>query len=202
MSRLKEERRSQILKASLQAVSDKGYHAVTLQDIADYAGVSKGVTNYHFQNKEEVLRTLLEAVTEKIFQREYNAISKQSSALDKLKAYIDAAFSTPDENKRFFRVYIDFLTQIRQNPQFKEINDRFYTNCWTIGREIVTLGQQEGIFANVDIEKAAVTIRALIDGSLIQWLMREQDDLHQFYKSICYDTLVGYLTNKQNIVKK
>ncbi|HZG58936.1 MAG TPA: helix-turn-helix domain-containing protein [Anoxybacillus sp.] len=40
--------------AAFQAVSDKGYEAVTLQDIADYAGVSKGVTNYYFENKEAV----------------------------------------------------------------------------------------------------------------------------------------------------
>jgi TetR/AcrR family fatty acid metabolism transcriptional regulator len=50
MKKKAEERREQILRAAFQAVSDKGYEAVTLQDIADYSGVCKGVTNYYFKN--------------------------------------------------------------------------------------------------------------------------------------------------------
>lgn len=197
MSKLKEERRRQILKAALQAVSDKGFHAITLQDIADYAGVSKGVTNYHFKNKEDVLRHLLESVTERIFQREYEAIKAQTTCLEKLKAYVNAAFSTPNENKRFFQVYLDFLTQVRQNPNFKDINDRFYENCWSLGREIVKVGKEEGIVPQpLNVEQGATMIRALIDGCLIQWMMRGEDDLHEYYKQSCYDTLLRFLTNK------
>ncbi|MEW9673671.1 TetR/AcrR family transcriptional regulator [Ammoniphilus sp. 3BR4] len=197
MSKLKEERRRQILKASLQAVSDKGFHAVTLQDIADYAGVSKGVTNYHFKNKEDVLLHLLESVTSRIFEREYQAIQEHSRALDKLRAYVNAAFSTPHENKRFFHVYLDFLTQVRQNEHFKEINDKFYGNCWSLGREIVVAGKEEGVFSpKLDVDQAAKMIRALIDGSLIQWLMIGEDELHEYYKQTCYVTLERFLTNK------
>ncbi len=36
------ERREQILKATFQAVVDKGYEGVTLQDIADYAAYEQG----------------------------------------------------------------------------------------------------------------------------------------------------------------
>lgn len=192
---LKQERRKQLLKASLKAVADKGFHALTLQDIADYAGVSKGVTNYHFKNKNDVLQHLLEWVTEKIYQNENDKIKAESTALNKLRAYVDAAFSTPTQNKRFFRVYLDFLGQVRHNPQFKEINDRFYENCWSLGREIVTLGQEEGIFPVKDVDKCAIAIRALIDGCLIQWMMIERDDLHGYYKELCFQTLKLFLTN-------
>ncbi|SFE93249.1 TetR/AcrR family transcriptional regulator [Alteribacillus iranensis] len=202
MSKLKEKRRNQILIASLQAIAEKGFHSLTLQDIADYAGVSKGVTNYHFKNKEDVLRHLLEWVTDKIYENEYNAIQQEHTAIGKLTAYVEAAFSTPAENKRFFRVYIDFLGQVRHNSNFKEINDKFYDNCWSIGREIVSLGQEEGIFpSNMDIEKASISIRSLIDGCLIQWLMREQEDLHDYYKTICLETLIASLTNN-NVVNQ
>ncbi|WP_240374419.1 TetR/AcrR family transcriptional regulator [Bacillus piscicola] len=201
MSKLKEKRRSQILIASLQAIADKGFHSLTLQDIADYAGVSKGVTNYHFKNKEDVLRHLLEWITDKIYEKEYNAIQKETTAIGKLTAYVNAAFSTPAENKRFFRVYIDFLGQVRHNSHFKDINDKFYENCWRIGNEIVTLGQEEGIFPEMDKQKASISIRALIDGCLIQWLMREQDELHEYYKEICLETLKSSLMN-QNIVSQ
>ncbi|SEC76827.1 TetR/AcrR family transcriptional regulator [Paenibacillus sp. GP183] len=196
MSELAAKRRNQILRAALQAVSDKGFDSVTLQDIADYAEVSKGVTSYYFNNKEDVLCHLLEWVTERIYQHEYAAIQMQTTALQKLKACVNAAFTTPDENKRFYRVYLEFLAKASRNPRYRQINDHFYENCWSLGTEIVSVGKSEGIFSEVDINKAAITIRALIDGCLIQWLMRDKDELHEYYRDTCYDTLVNYLTNK------
>jgi len=195
MNRNAEKRRSQILRAAFQAVSDKGFDTVTLQNISDYAGVSKGVTNYYFNSKDEVFGNLFEWVTHRINGNEWTAVNNQKTSLEKLKAYVNAAFTSPEENRKFFRVYLDFLAQANHNPRFQEINDQFYENCWAIGREIVSLGQKEGIFSGIDIEEAAVSIRASIDGCLIQWLMRRQDELHDFYRKVCYQTIVGYLTS-------
>jgi TetR/AcrR family fatty acid metabolism transcriptional regulator len=200
MGRIATERRTQILKATLQAISVKGFDAVTLQDIADYAEVSKGVPNYYFENKEDVFAHLFMWLTERIHTNEYKAIAKETTARGKLKAYVKAAFVSPQDNKRFFMVYLEFLTKASRNVRYREINQQFYENCWSLGREIVTLGIQENIFSSVDVNQAAVSIRALIDGSLIQWLMRDDDrvELHSFYCDTCYQTLIGYLTNFTN----
>lgn len=198
MTNKEKKRRSQLLWATFNAVSDKGFNTVTLQDIADYAGVSKGVTNYYFKNKDDVFGNLFEWLTQLIYENEHAAVSCKDSALEKLDAYVKAAFSSPEKNKQFFRVYLDFLAQVNHSPNYREINNKFYENCWSIGREIVSAGQQEGIFSNVDINEAAVTIRALIDGCLLQWLMRNQDDLHSFYRAVCYETIVRYLTSKES----
>ncbi|MHA6261447.1 TetR/AcrR family transcriptional regulator [Sporosarcina sp. CAU 1771] len=192
-----ENRKEQILKATFQAVVEKGFDAVTLQDISDNAGVSKGVTNYYFENKDDVFYQLLEWTIDKIYQNERLAINKETTAMDKLRAYVFAAISKPSTNRRFYKVYLDFLAQAGHKPQYRKVNDKFYENCWGIGREIVTLGIQEGIFYSTDIDKAAITIRALIDGCLIQWLMGDQDELHDFYRQTCFEGIVSSLTNKQ-----
>lgn len=191
-----EERRDQILRATFKAVTEKGYDSVTLQDIADYADVSKGVINYYFENKEDVFSHLLCWITEKIHKNERAAVNEKSGALNKLRGYVNAAFTSPKENKDFYRVYLDFLAQANHNNHFRKINYNFYNNCWALGREIVTEGQNEGIFANIDIEKATVTIRSMIDGCLIQWLMINNDELHDFYRNTCYESIANYLTNK------
>lgn len=190
-------RKEQILRATFQAVADKGFDAVTLQDVSEYAGVSKGVTNYYFENKNDVFCQLLEWTVDKIHRNERNAINKETTALNKLKAYVYAAISEPKHNRQFYTVYLDFLAQASHNPRFREINDKFYENCWAIGEEIVTLGINEGIFYTTDINKAKVTIRALIDGCLIQWLMRDQDELHDFYRQTCLEMILSSLTNKR-----
>lgn len=191
------DRRNLLLGATFKAVIDKGFDSVTLQDIADYSGVSKGVTNYYFKNKEDVFYHLFIWITDRIYQNEQAAVNAASGALNKLKAYVNAAFPSPKKNKEFFRVYLEFLAYATHNQPFREINNRFYENCWSIGRTIVSVGQEDNLFSkSIDIEKAAVTIRSLIDGCLIQWLMRGQDDLHEFYRNACYDAIANYLTNK------
>jgi len=198
MSSKANKRKKQILNATFQAVADKGYHAVTLQDISDYANLSKGVTNYYFENKNEVFYQLLEWTVERIHRNERQAINNETTAINKLKAYVYTAISEPEQNRKFYKVYLDFLAHAGHNAEYRKVNDKFYENCWEMGREIVTLGVKEKVFSVADIDKAAITIRALIDGCLIQWLMRDDDRLHSYYRDICFDAIKSYLTNTKN----
>ncbi|CQR55160.1 TetR/AcrR family transcriptional regulator [Paenibacillus riograndensis] len=189
-----EEKRKQILFAAFQALSELGYDSVTLQTIADHAEVSKGVVHYYFDNKEAVLVELLEWLTAKISAKEQAAVQEQQTAAGKLKAYIDSAFPGPAKNRSFYRVYLDFLARASRIPVYREINQRFYDNCARISTEVLTLGQKEGIFAKeLAPDTTAPVIRAIIDGCLIQWLMKDDDELHAAYKEMCYEAVMKVL---------
>ncbi|MCM3699683.1 TetR/AcrR family transcriptional regulator [Paenibacillus macerans] len=191
-----EEKQKLVLYAAFQAVSELGFDSVTLQVIADYAKVSKGVVHYYFESKEAVLIELLKWLTAKIYEKECAAIKLEKSAANKLHAYIGSAFVSPEKNRTFYRVYLDFLAKASRNPVYREINQQFYDNCNAIGQEIIQLGQKEGIFAvNLSAEQTAPKIRAVIDGHLIQWLMIDRDDLHEFYREACLQTVMSMLNN-------
>ncbi|WML50910.1 TetR/AcrR family transcriptional regulator [Neobacillus sp. PS3-12] len=192
-----EQRRKQILKAAFQAASEKGYESVTLQDIADYAEVSKGVTNYYFENKADVFAHLFEWITTRIYEKEAKSIDEKETAIEKLEAYINQVFISPKENKIFYRVYLDFLAQVKNNNRYKEVNQQFYENCWSIGKNIITLGIEENVFKVDNIEQSAISIRCMIDGSLIQWLMRDDDSLHNYYRTVCYESILQILNFKK-----
>ncbi|MBN8210852.1 TetR family transcriptional regulator C-terminal domain-containing protein [Bacillus sp. NTK071] len=195
MSRKTELRRKQIIKAAYQAVADKGYETVTLQDIANYADVSKGVPNYYFQNKEDVLAHLLEEITERIYQKEKAAVEHKTSFQEMLEAYIDAVFINPRENKKFFKVYLDFLAQATRNERYREINARFYQNCSSISQLILIRGESEGHFHNRNHDDDGKSIRSMIDGYMIQWLMTGDEKKHATYKESCLKAITTYLIN-------
>jgi len=48
-------RRAEILHAALRAFRDKGYHATTLDDIAEHVGVRKTALYHYFPDKEAIL---------------------------------------------------------------------------------------------------------------------------------------------------
>lgn len=51
--------RDEILDAARSLFIAKGYHGVSLQDIADAVGISKGNLTYHFNKKETIMEALL-----------------------------------------------------------------------------------------------------------------------------------------------
>lgn len=194
MKKKEEERKKQIMNAAFHAVSNLGYDKVTLQDIANHANVSKGVVHYYFTSKQNILLELLESTTSKIYRFEIQEIGKYHSAIEKLQAYVNAVFVSPQDNKKFYRVYLDFLAQANGNEDYKRINLKFYENCWGIGQEIIELGKGEGVFReDIDPLTYAKVIRAIIDGSLIQWLTCDIEEQHTFYKHICFNSILKLL---------
>lgn len=194
MKKKEEERKKQIMKAAFNAVSHLGYDNVTLQDIANHANVSKGVVHYYFTSKQNILLELLESTTSKIYSYEIQEIGKHQTAIDKLQAYLNAVFVSPQENRKFYRVYLDFLAQANSNEAYKRINLKFYENCWGIGQEIIELGKSEGVFSpDIDSLTSAKMMRAMIDGSLIQWLTCDIEEQHLFYKETCLNSIVRIL---------
>ncbi|MBM0066791.1 TetR/AcrR family transcriptional regulator [Alkalicoccobacillus gibsonii] len=188
-------RKQQILKATYEVVSEKGFHSVTLQDIADKAGFSKGVISYYFDNKEMILSELLTWLTDKIYLNEMNAIKDKSKAEDMLKSYVEAVFVSPNKNRTFYKVYLDFLAEASHHPVYKQINQSFYLNCWELAEKIIMKGQKENVFCQtINPSETAKGIRAMIDGCLIQWLMSNEDD-HAFYKHMCLTHIRRMLLN-------
>ena len=55
----KEERRKQIKEIALKLFVDKGYSKITMEEIVQAVGISKGGMYHHFSNKEEIFLELL-----------------------------------------------------------------------------------------------------------------------------------------------
>jgi len=56
--RRRRETRRQLMRATLELVLEKGYGAVTVQDVTDRADLGRGTFYIHFKDKDEVLWTL------------------------------------------------------------------------------------------------------------------------------------------------
>ncbi len=190
------ERRDQVIRATYKAFLDKGAAEVTLQDIAEYAGCSKGVVAYHFHSKEEVYVALLEWLIAEIGRQIERNVGPAKGAEAKLLALVDTVFLSARENRRFFLVYLDFVAQGLRNPSFRPTNITFYNICRQIGAEIVEQGITEGVFRPVNREEAAAIIRAVFDGLSIQWLFDESgppEETFERYKAWALSSLRAYL---------
>ncbi|HIE20972.1 MAG TPA: TetR family transcriptional regulator, partial [Acidimicrobiia bacterium] len=72
-------KQSHIIRTTYRAISEKGVHRVSLQEIAERAGVSKGIILYHFNTKDNLILKTMEWVLERNADRIRKAIATESN---------------------------------------------------------------------------------------------------------------------------
>lgn len=187
-------RRFELIQATYLEVAEKGYSAVTLQDIATRAGVSKGATLYYFATKEDLFLGAWEWKVAHIHEQLQAAIDAVPDAVGKLQAMLDVVFCNAQVVRQFFLAYCDFVSLGTRNKRFHDLNARFYQGCSCHNRAILELGIQQGVFRPVNVDDAWSMMRALVDGLLMQWFFSSEatfDDYHRRCERVILDYLAG-----------
>lgn len=89
----RQEKRAEILTAFARVLADHGYAGATVQKIAVEAGIAPGLVHHHFENKDELLASLLEVLAGR-FRKRLEALQFTASACagpSALELYADAA---------------------------------------------------------------------------------------------------------------
>src|SRR5512144_3072817 len=64
----KETRRQQLIEATIDSLAKRGYSETTMADVADGAGLSRGIVNFHFESKEKLLVATLQYMADEYSQ--------------------------------------------------------------------------------------------------------------------------------------
>jgi len=188
------ERRRALLKAAFREVAERGFSQVTLEDIAMRAGVSKGVTLYYFDSKEDLFRELFGWLIDSIHARMRDAVEAVDDPIEKVKALVALIFPSPSRNRAFFRAYIDFCGLAARREPFRQIGHRFYAGCREIDQAIVEEGMRRIAFVRRDPGETASTVRAIFDGLMLQWLAEpDLEACFETYRQRCEKELLHYL---------
>ncbi|MDN3029361.1 ScbR family autoregulator-binding transcription factor [Streptomyces sp. S.PB5] len=176
---LKQERagrtRRLLLNAAATAFAAKGFPAVTLQDIADLAEMTKGAVYFHFTNKEAVAV----AVTEEFYtQLPAIAESVTDRQLPPLDAVAELLLRTAVALRDNPVMQAGARLQIERNLVDADLPTPFsgFTQLIT---ELLTQAQEEGALRpTTDIAAMARVIVAAFFGSQhISWVQCNREDL-------------------------
>jgi AcrR family transcriptional regulator len=193
VQQLDDQRRDELIRATYHEVAEKGYSAVTLQDIATRAGLSKGATLYYFASKEDLFLAALEWMVEQNHARIEQAVNAVDNAIEKVRAAINIIFANAQQSRQFFLAYCDFVSIGTRNKRFHDLNARFYHDCTRVDRRIIELGIETGVFRKVNLDDASSMSRALIDGLMLQWFF-SSDGTFEEYRCRCERIILNYLT--------
>jgi len=156
----RERRREQIIKIASGLISEKGYHDVTVEEIADKVGVAKGTIYLYFPSKEKLYLEILEDSYEAIESILEKEIAKSDPAPIKLKKVLTLIFE-------FYIRNIDIL-RILSRDETHLIREHYeFTEHWRLRRiklyeRILEEGQKEGSFRSMNTKLTALIMFGLV----------------------------------------
>jgi AcrR family transcriptional regulator len=150
------ERRAQLVEVARRAFGTSGYHAVSMEEVAELAGVTKPILYDHFPSKKDLYLALLD------------------EDLNALHAMIERALASPAGNRErirgSFQAYFDFVSShadgfrllMQENVGAeREFRDRVHSFRDRVLREVEDLIMRES-GGRLDREHAETVALALI----------------------------------------
>ena len=142
------EKYQRILDAAVEVIAERGYFNSPVSAIAARAGVADGTVYLYFKNKDEILRTAIDAC----FDRFYRQVSEQfEAAVDPITdpreqlLYIAQVHLETSTAGRAMAILMQ--TEVRQSARFiEEFSKKHLVKYIQVVREVIRRGQARGIF--------------------------------------------------------
>ena len=183
-------RKTELVRTVYAVMARDGVHRVPLQQIAEEAGVSKGLLLYHFATKDAMVLAAMDWVLDATALRIRNGADAVAHPEQLLPAVLDAIWVDPEANRDFFRFYLDGVEHLARSPEFAEFGERGRRVIEGLYRDVITDGAKAGVFCVDDVEAAAVEMRAVIEGLFLVWLQTaDWQSSHERFKALCLDAL-------------
>ena len=122
-----------------------------------------------------------------------DVVRGQESAREKLVSELEVLFHSAEVNRKLYLVFFDFVSLGTREERYHSLLQNFFAACRRRDIEIVELGIRERQFRRVDPQDAAATIRALVDGYCLQWMMEPKETPIETYRDRCRAVLGAYL---------
>src|SRR5271157_5273471 len=190
---LADRRRDALVRAGYAEILEKGVPGMTLDSVVARAGSSKGGALYYFPTKEDLLSGVLEWLLRQLNQTLDEVLQAQTTARGKLVSELEVLFHSADVNRKLYLVFFDFVALGTRQERYHALLGSFFAACHRRDTEIVELGIREQQFRRVNPQDAAATIRALVDGYCLQWLLGPSNAPIEAYRDRCRAVLGAYL---------
>ena len=110
-------RTKEIIAAAAKLFKAKGYHATTIQDVADEVGMLKGSLYYHIKSKEELLYLVTKEPIRELIERQKKLMESDWSPPQKILEFIRLHLRAFDENYPHMFVFLQEKASLSEPVQ-------------------------------------------------------------------------------------
>ena len=168
----REERRRQLIKATMKCIAKRGIGSTTLSHVATEAGLSQGIVNLHFKSKENLLNETLRSLADEYREQFYSTLEKSGdTAAEKLMALMEMDLKPAVCDRQKLAVWFAFWGEVKAMPTYRKIcneNDRAYDiEVSKLCETIIS----EGRYIGIDPDTVTEALASLTNGLWLSCLI-------------------------------
>jgi AcrR family transcriptional regulator len=164
-----ERRREELAAAVWRLSSREGLDAVTIRGVAAEAGWSTGALHHYFSDKEELLLFAFQIVAGRVGRRVATARAESGEPLGLARELLAIGLPLDDERRDETRVWFAFLGLALTRPPLARAQRLAYDAWRRMVADALRDAQEQGeIDADLDVEREAAGLVALVDGLAVQ----------------------------------
>lgn len=156
----REKRRKKILKSAERLFAKQGFHSTEVELIAKAAGVSKGSVYNYFENKADILFSVIEDGLEELNARMREGTRPIHGSTNKLKKGIEIYIDHLEKNRTLFKILAG------EPLHMAAFKNRYYRNLFSRTEHLEKLIQEginSGEMRKIDPYIAATCLNGMID---------------------------------------
>jgi AcrR family transcriptional regulator len=140
------QRRREVVDAALTAAAEHGLRNLSLTDVANQAGVTRGALLYYYDDLEAILVEAHAAGMERVGSERAALVARQQGAAAKLATAIEAGLPEgPDD--ALMRLLYEFDVLAGKSPLHDELVQRLYREQLELYHRILSEGVESGAFS-------------------------------------------------------
>jgi TetR/AcrR family transcriptional regulator, transcriptional repressor of bet genes len=163
------DRREALVDAAIESLKRYGYEGLSVRRIAAAAGVSIGLINHHFPNKDTLVAESYRTFSRRLaanFEKAVASAGKDARA--RLRAYFNAFFSGPNLDPQVLTAWVVYWSLVQVSPEMRTVRDEEGKGYGQVLGQLVSDFAKSRGGAPVDVGLVVTGLTALLDGLWLQ----------------------------------
>lgn len=165
--------RQKLLSATIEIIAEKGMAGVTLGKVAERTGLSRGICNFHFRTKDQLMLEAFQMLYKEHEQAWQEIIADtQLSPKLRLIKLVETLLSPPIADHEKVAVWLAFWGETPHRQTYLDLcstSDRRYEDAIEGLLRQLTQGREE--VNGMTLGAIAVALTAMVDGLTLQYLI-------------------------------
>jgi AcrR family transcriptional regulator len=162
-------RRSQMLRAALDVLVERGFPDTRIADVAERAQVSPALVIYYFKTKDRLLTKAMRYAEDLWYEEGARRLAALSTAAARLEEIVSmSCVSDHEQEQESWAIWLDLWATALRHPEVRRVREEFDEHWRETISGIVREGQASGEFSAVDADDFAVSFSATLDGFAVQ----------------------------------
>jgi len=167
-----ESRRQALIDAAIASLKRRGHDGLSVRSIAAEAGVSLGLINHHFPNKEVLVAEAYRHFHRQLIDVHAQAVARaKPEAHARLRAFFESTFSPPNLDRDVLTAWIVFWGMHRHSKEIQRVHGETYHAYVGLVRSMLAGLAKERGRLRMNLSMAAIGLTALLDGLWLEWCL-------------------------------